>query len=65
MACCGEVAMLDDETGAAIVSGEKTTIDLDKVDFPCGQIQVKRCSTCGYSTSEDFKFCPKCGNPFE
>lgn len=64
MACCGESATLDNETGAAIASGNKTTIDLDEVSFQCGQIQVKRCSSCGFSTAEDFKFCPECGNPF-
>ncbi|MFR4404383.1 MAG: zinc-ribbon domain-containing protein [Agathobacter rectalis] len=22
---------------------------------------MKRCSNCGYTTTEDFEFCPKCG----
>ena len=22
---------------------------------------IKRCSNCGYTTTEDFEFCPKCG----
>ncbi|SHJ47644.1 zinc-ribbon family protein [Dethiosulfatibacter aminovorans DSM 17477] len=65
MACCGETAMLDDDTGAAIASGENANIDLDKLSFSCGLKQFKRCSNCGFSTSEDFKFCPECGHPFE
>lgn len=65
MACCGETAMLDDETGSAIASGENVNIDLEKLNFSCGYKHFKRCSNCGFSTSEDFKFCPECGNPFE
>ena len=22
---------------------------------------IKRCSNCGYTTTDDFEFCPKCG----
>ncbi len=28
----------------------------------CGKL--KTCSYCGYSTYEDFQFCPKCGRGF-
>ena len=29
-----------------------------------GRAAVKTCSACGYTTTEDFDFCPKCGKRF-
>lgn len=65
MACCGETAMLDNETGEAFASGENVILDLENVNFPCGHRHVKRCMNCGFSTAEDFKYCPDCGKLIE
>ncbi|MBR4706718.1 MAG: zinc ribbon domain-containing protein [Pseudobutyrivibrio sp.] len=65
MSCCGTVYELDSEIGKRIASGEDLQIkpeDLNKVSQ--GRGFVKRCNNCGYETSEDFDFCPKCGTRF-
>ncbi len=63
--CCGAVYELDPEIGRMIAGGEEVEI------LPSHLTQVnrggwnttgyKRCRQCGYETTEDFDFCPKCG----
>ncbi len=65
MSCCGTVYALDPEIGKRIAAGEELQIkpqDLTKVSQDRGFF--KHCNNCGYETSEDFDFCPKCGTRF-
>ena len=66
--CCGTVYELDPEIGKAIARGEEVEIlqsHLTRVmngsGFAAG---YKKCRQCGYETTEDFDFCPKCGTRF-
>lgn len=36
----------------------------DNWDVHADRNPVKTCSNCGYSTNEDFEYCPKCGRKF-
>ena len=65
MSCCDTVYELDPEIGAAIAHGENADIEarhLHKLDQGNQTYRYKRCEHCGYETSEDFEYCPKCGN---
>lgn len=65
MSCCGSVYELNPEIGKRIASGEDLQIkpqDLTKVGNRRGFF--KHCNNCGYETTEDFDFCPKCGMRF-
>ena len=61
----GFVSASDPEVGKAIAKGEKPKIlpeHLEKINQ--GRHSFRRCSYCGYETTEDFVYCPKCGNRF-
>ena len=63
--CCNTLYELDPEVGKAIAKGEKPKIlpeHLQKINQ--GRHSFRRCSYCGYETTEDFVYCPKCGNRF-
>ncbi len=63
--CCHTLYELDPEAGKHIAKGESVEIkqeDLTRVMN--GRYAVKTCQNCGYTTDEDFEFCPKCGNRF-
>lgn len=62
--CCGSVAELDNEIGRKIENGEPVTIDTDNLDYGLRKNNIKVCSVCGYTTDEDFIYCPKCSNKF-
>lgn len=65
MSCCGTVYELNPEIGKRIAAGEELQIkpqDLTKVS-QCRSF-YKHCNNCGYETTEDFDFCPKCGMKF-
>ena len=66
--CCGAVYELDKEIGKAIARGEAVEIQqehLTRVTSGRGFISgYKKCRQCGYETTEDFEFCPKCGVRF-
>ena len=63
--CCGRMYELNRETGAAIARGEQVEIRPEHLKEMPGQgYAVRRCANCGYSTDEDFEFCPKCGRKF-
>lgn len=65
--CCGTVFELNPEVGRRIARGEQVEItqeDLYIVSSGQGRKMRKDCRNCGYSTEEDFEFCPKCGNRF-
>lgn len=64
MSCCGAVCEIDSELGRSISHGKVTHIDTDSLDFTKfgGNSQyVKKCRNCGFTTSEDYGYCPKCG----
>ena len=60
--CCNKVAKIDEEIGKKIEKGQNVNINTDKLDFGCVENSVKVCSRCGYTTEEDFSYCPKCSN---
>ena len=65
--CCGTVYELDSEIGKAIARGEQVEIQpehLSRINQSGYSYNRKHCSCCGYETSEDFEYCPKCGNRF-
>ncbi|HSQ90300.1 zinc ribbon domain-containing protein [Romboutsia sp.] len=60
--CCNKVAKIDEEIGKKIEKGQNVNINTDELDFGCAENSVKVCSVCGYTTEEDFSYCPKCSN---
>ena len=62
--CCGSVFELNEEKGKAIARGEDFRITDADLTIIQRNSRLKRCSSCGYETNEDFEFCPKCGNEF-
>lgn len=61
--CCGTIYSLKKEVGDKIRNGEDVVInssDLTEVDSDYQK--VSKCSVCGYECSDDFEYCPKCGN---
>ena len=69
--CCGTTYKLNSAIGKMIADGEDvkicsehlTKIASGKTHTYTGQYE-KSCPHCGYTTSEDFQYCPKCGRPF-
>ncbi len=64
--CCGALYRLDPGIGKRIADGEFVEIterDLTPVSGGA-YTRIRTCSACGYSTAEDFAYCPKCGKPF-
>ena len=66
--CCGTVYQLNKEIGRRIERGETieiTSEDMGPTDgYAISYSQIKRCENCGFSTDEDFEYCPKCGRKF-
>lgn len=60
--CCNKIAKIDEEIGKKIEKGQAVNIDTENLDFGCYENSVKFCSVCGYQTTEDFTYCPKCSN---
>lgn len=63
--CCNTVYRLNPEIGRRIEKGEDVEIceeHLQGVDWT-GSC-YKRCGNCGFTTTEDFEYCPKCGRRF-
>ena len=59
----GKRYYVDPEVGKRIARGEEVQIrqdDLTRVTN--GGRFAKTCRNCGYTTDEDFEYCPKCGN---
>jgi len=61
MSCCGSVSEISEETGKAIERGQITELNMDTLNFGWRESNVRHCVNCGFTTTEDFKFCPKCG----
>lgn len=64
--CCRTLYALDSEIGKVIAKGNDVEIKPEHLLKVQGQSYetLKRCSQCGYTTSEKFDFCPKCGKEF-
>ena len=66
--CCGRIYELDPQVGQKIARGEQVEItDADIISTGYQETNrgfIKTCSYCGYTTDEDFQFCPKCGREF-
>ena len=61
MQCCNAVCEISKELGIQIEKGVITSLDPSILHFT-KQYQYKTCYQCGYTTSEDFDYCPKCGS---
>ena len=63
--CCNTLYELDREVGRRIERGENVRILAEHLQkLGSGRrsyTDYKRCLNCGYETTEDFVFCPKCG----
>lgn len=63
--CCGTLYTIDNNLGKRISKSENVTLRDDDLHIvQSGQyIAIKKCIRCGYTTNEDFQYCPKCANP--
>lgn len=63
--CCETVYELDAEQGRMLEKGQE--IDLRQENMTVFAVGRKNryCRYCGFSTEEDFQYCPKCGASFE
>lgn len=60
--CCQELYELNPIIGKKILHGEDTDIKEEHLTFVKGHYNFsKQCSNCGYTTSSDYVYCPKCG----
>lgn len=64
MSCCETLYELDGEIGGRIARGEDAEIRPEHLTLVNRQYAGRRCANCGYTTREDFDFCPKCGHKF-
>ena len=66
--CCGKIYELDPEVGKRIARGESVEIRDDDLQSAGYSEQcrgfMKSCAYCGYTTYEDYQYCPKCGREF-
>lgn len=66
--CCQTVYELSPEIGKRIARGESLELrpeDLTIIKSRSRyQNPIRTCLGCGYSTDQDFDFCPKCGRSF-
>ena len=62
--CCNALYELEPEVGKRIAAGENVEIqpqNLSRVDNGGYGYSYKQCRNCGYTTTEDIEYCPKCG----
>lgn len=64
--CCGTTYRLDPAIGRCIERGQQVTIQPENLQWMGTESRprYKRCPNCGYTTDEDFEYCPKCGRRF-
>ena len=63
MNCCGAISELSPAVGQEIEKGNLRELKPDELNFGNCENQGKHCRNCGFVTTEDFQFCPKCGRP--
>lgn len=62
--CCNTVFQLDENVGRRIARGEQVQIMPEHLQGINGHWSaVRRCASCGFSTMDNFDYCPKCGRP--
>lgn len=61
--CCGSLYTINKELGDRIAGGDHLTLTERDLQLVRGgrRESLKRCGSCGYQTTEEFKYCPKCG----
>lgn len=59
--CCNAVSDISNELGKKIERGQVIEITPNDLHFQYRSSRLKQCTNCGYSTSEEFQYCPKCG----
>lgn len=60
--CCGSLYSVDSDIGKAIERGQINKIDESLMRAVSVNNNIgKTCTSCGYTTNEDFDYCPKCG----
>lgn len=66
MSCCETVYQLNPDVGRRIEHGERTEIHSEDIQLVNEQYNSRRkhCNQCGFSTEEEFIYCPKCGRKF-
>lgn len=64
MSCCNAVADLDPDLGKALEKGKIVKLGEEAIRFGCSDGKRRKCGSCGFSTEEDYQFCPRCGRPF-
>jgi Predicted membrane protein len=64
MTCCGSSCQIDGELGRRLERGEITSIPTEELRFGYQGVRKKICSSCGFTTTEDYQYCPKCGEKF-
>ena len=69
MSCCNTVYELDGEKGKKL--SRREPVEIEEQDLTLVQSgrrneerNKRQCSHCGYETTEDFEYCPKCGQKF-
>lgn len=75
--CCHRTYQLDPEIGRRIARGESVEIRPEDLigmgssgsyltNNTAGNISVRKtCAACGFTTEEDYDYCPKCGHPLQ
>ncbi|MBR5047628.1 MAG: zinc ribbon domain-containing protein [Eubacterium sp.] len=64
MTCCGAVTEIDKELGRRIEKGLVSSLDAEDLHFYLTEDSRRHCSNCGFTTEEDYAYCPRCGKPF-
>lgn len=69
MSCCNTIYELNADKGKKL--SRKESIEITEQDLTIietgrrtSQWNQRSCANCGYATSEDFEYCPKCGQRF-
>jgi len=63
--CCNTIYRLEPEIGRRIEKGEAVEIQAENLQgVERTGFHMRKCSNCGFSTAEDFEYCPKCGRKF-
>lgn len=65
MSCCNASCEISAELGKDIKKGNVTYLSEDILHFNSGGYRVHRCQNCGFTTEENFAYCPKCGRPLD
>lgn len=63
MTCCGSSCEIPKELGKDIKAGRVTALNENELYFGQRTGNVRTCQGCGWQTTENFQYCPKCGRP--